>query len=146
MKTKLTKEFVESIGSSGTYLDTDLTGLQLLVTARSKSYYVRIKSAFTGKAIRVLLGKYPEMTLLEAREAAKKVIAEIKAGGNPNAKKRAEGILDNRDTLLSYLKICLSRLNGKVRVTRADLKKINNREVEVTPIGLVVELVLRPRR
>lgn len=67
--------------------DTKVQGLELMVTHQgAKSFKVYRKLG--ESPIRVSLGKYPQMTIEEARLKAQKVIAEIISGKNPNAEKK----------------------------------------------------------
>lgn len=67
--------------------DNKVQGLELMVTHQgTKSFKVYRKLGETP--IRVSLGKYPQMTVEEARQKAQKVIAEIISGKNPNAEKK----------------------------------------------------------
>ncbi len=67
--------------------DTKVRGLELMVTDHgSKSFKVYRKC--NGKPVRVTLGKYPEMTIDNARTEAQRVIAEMLGGKNPNAEKK----------------------------------------------------------
>jgi integrase len=69
------------------YYDTQQLGLQLRVTATgTKSFSVRKK--IDGKTIRATLGKYPFMTIDQARNEAAKAIASLVVGDNPNEIKR----------------------------------------------------------
>lgn len=67
--------------------DTKVRGLELMVTPQgTKSFKVYRK--FNNKPIRVTLGKYPEMTIENARREAQKIINELNAGKNPNNEKK----------------------------------------------------------
>ncbi len=67
--------------------DTKVRGLELMVTDQgTKSFKVYRK--FNDKPIRVTLGKYPEMSVEQARLAAQKVITEMLKGKNPNEEKK----------------------------------------------------------
>jgi len=67
--------------------DTKVRGLELMVTEQgSKSFKVYRK--LNDKPIRVTLGKYPEMTVENARREAQRVLAEINSGKNPNEEKK----------------------------------------------------------
>src|SRR5688572_28967090 len=58
-----------------------------MVTAQgSKSFKVYRK--FNDKPVRVTLGKYPGMTVEQARNEAQRVIAEMIKGKNPNEEKK----------------------------------------------------------
>ena len=67
--------------------DTKVRGLELMVTDHgSKSFKVYRKC--NGKPVRVTLGKYPEMTIDNARTEAQRVITEMLGGKNPNEEKK----------------------------------------------------------
>lgn len=76
--------------------DTKVRGLELMVTDQgTKSFKVYRK--FNNKPIRITLGKYPGMTIEQARNEAHKVITEMLKGKNPNEEKkklRAETTLE----------------------------------------------------
>ena len=67
--------------------DTKVRGLELMITDQgTKSFKVYRK--FNNKPIRVTLGKYPEMTIENARREAQKIINELNEGKNPNNEKK----------------------------------------------------------
>lgn len=67
--------------------DTRVRSLELMVTEHgTKSFKVYRK--LNDKPIRVSLGKYPEMTVEQARHEAQKVISEMIKGKNPNKEKK----------------------------------------------------------
>jgi len=69
------------------FYDTKIKGLELMVTDQgTKSFKVYRK--FNGKPVRVTLGKYPEMTIENARNEAQRVIADMISGKNPNEEKK----------------------------------------------------------
>ena len=69
------------------FYDTKVQGLELMVTHQgSKSFKVYRKVGTTP--VRVSLGKYPQMTVEEARRSAQTVIAEMISGKNPNQEKK----------------------------------------------------------
>lgn len=76
-------------GKRDTYLDAKTPGLQLRVTetgAKTFSLYRRIKG---GQPERVTLGKFPAMTVEQARKQAAIINASIAEGANPAEAKRA---------------------------------------------------------
>jgi len=89
-----TKEALQALpkpkdGNRAVYLDAKTTGLQLRVTAtgaKTFSVYRRIKG---GQPERVTLGRFPAMTIEQARKLAARVNAEIEEGSNPAMVKRA---------------------------------------------------------
>lgn len=92
-KFSFTKDALSSIaipenGQRAVYHDAKIAGLQLRVTstgAKTFSVFRRIKG---GQPERVTLGRFPEMTIEQARRLAAKVNAEIEEGSNPAAVKR----------------------------------------------------------
>jgi len=89
-----TKEALQSLpipetGRRVVYHDTKTTGLQIRVTetgTKTFSVYRRIKG---GQPERVTLGRFPAMTIEQARKLAARVNAEIEEGSNPAQVKRA---------------------------------------------------------
>jgi len=69
------------------FYDTQIQGLELMVThqgAKSFKVYRKLREI----PIRVSIGKYPQMSIEEARRKAQKVIIEIIGGKNPNEEKK----------------------------------------------------------
>jgi integrase len=67
--------------------DTRVRGLELMVTDQgTKSFKVYRK--LNDKPVRVTLGKYPDMTIEQARNEAQKIITEMLQGKNPNDEKK----------------------------------------------------------
>lgn len=78
---------IPTLGKRLYVYDTKIRGLELMVTAQgTKSFKVYRK--LNDKPVRVTLGKYPEMTIEQARHAAQKVITEMLKGKNPNEEKK----------------------------------------------------------
>jgi len=76
-------------GKRATYHDTKIQGLQLRVSPtgiKTFSVYRRMKG---GQPERVTLGRFPAMTVEQARRQAAAINAEIEAGANPAAVRRA---------------------------------------------------------
>jgi hypothetical protein len=76
-------------GQRAVYHDAKTTGLQLRVThtgVKTFSLYRRIKG---GLPERVTLGRFPDMTIEQARKLAARVNSEIEEGSNPAEVKRA---------------------------------------------------------
>lgn len=88
-KEKLNALPLPSAGQRATYHDTKTTGLQLRVTAlgtKTYSVYRRLKA---GQPERITLGKFPSMTVEQARKSAAALNSEIESGASPAAVKRA---------------------------------------------------------
>ena len=72
-----------------TYHDSKQPGLQLRVSDKgTKTFCVR--SSLHGKSIRVTLGRFPKITVEQARKHTKQHLSTLVTGKNPNALKRAE--------------------------------------------------------
>lgn len=71
-----------------TYKDTKETGLSLYITSKgTKTFFVR--KWIDGKDERVIIGKFPDISIENARKMAQKLKGEIASGINPQEKKRA---------------------------------------------------------
>ena len=76
-----------SAGKRAYFYDTKIRGLELMVTDRGcKSFKVYRKH--NGRPVRVTLGKYPQMSIENARLKAQSVITEMLKGNNPNEAKK----------------------------------------------------------
>lgn len=90
-----TKELLQSLpipetGKRAIYLDKKTTGLQVRVTStgtKTFSIFRRIKG---GQPERVTLGRFPAMTIEQARKLAARVNAEIEEGASPAQVKRVK--------------------------------------------------------
>ena len=84
--------------------DTKTTGLQIRVSAsgvKTFSVYRRIKG---GSPERITLGRYPEMSIEQARRKSAEINAAIEFGANPAEVKRAhKGELTFGDLFKEYL-------------------------------------------
>ena len=88
-KEKLAALPIPEDGKRDTYHDTKVQGLQVRVSCtgvRTFSVFRRIKG---GKPGRVTLGRFPSMTIEQARKQASAINAEIEDGGNPASARRA---------------------------------------------------------
>ena len=75
-------------GERATYHDTKTTGLQLRVTPAGVKTFSMYRRTKGGGPERVTLGRFPAMTVEQARKAAATVNAEIEHGANPAEVKR----------------------------------------------------------
>jgi integrase len=85
------------------YLDTDLKGFMVIAHRESKSYYAQ--RDIRGKTVRVAIGKTDLMDASEARQRARKLLATMADGINPNdrrAQEEAEGFT-LRDAIQAHL-------------------------------------------
>ena len=93
-KINFTKATLDAIvlpapGQRATLYDAKITGLQLRVTSQGiKTFCVRRRTK-GGDVERITLGRYPDMSIEQARKLSSRVNAEIEEGANPAAVKRA---------------------------------------------------------
>lgn len=73
-------------GSRDTYHDTNVAGLTLRVTSTGVKSFV-IRKRINGKPVMTTLGRYPAMTITQARVAAREALNVFSSGINPNNKK-----------------------------------------------------------
>ena len=86
-----------------TYRDTVTPRLTLSVSATGAMSFYRYGRA-SGRPTRILLGKWPDMTVEGARKACEKINGAIAAGEDPSAKKRAaRGELTFGEVFTRYL-------------------------------------------
>jgi len=86
---------IEAEGKRTYYYDDKVRGLCILIANKTKTFYVLRKHQ--GKTERILLGRYPDTTIEQARVRASQTNSELDAGLNRNEikrKHRAELTLD----------------------------------------------------
>ncbi len=95
MKTEFnfTKEGLNALpnpeqGKRVVYRDAKTTGLQIRVTSTGIKTFCIFRRIKGGHPERITLGRYPEMTIEQARRNAANINAEIENGENPAEKKR----------------------------------------------------------
>ncbi|MES2662972.1 MAG: integrase family protein [Pseudomonadota bacterium] len=114
MLQKLTKAFVEKIGfeESGQvfYRDSELIGFGLRVSRRVKVYFA--ESKLHGKTVRVSIARHNVISLDEARNHARSILAEVSFGKNPHDEEKARKakLITLSEALDDYIK---SRVNLK---------------------------------
>lgn len=77
-----------ALGTRAVYYDAELPGLQLRLSSSGIKSFSFVRKIF-GRAVRVTLGRYPAMTIDQARRRAKVHVGEMIEGINPNAQKRS---------------------------------------------------------
>ena len=75
------------VGKRDTYHDDKVNGLTLRVTSKGIKSFV-IRKRIQGKLAMNTLGRYPAMTIDQAREAARGVLNAYSVGTNPNKEQR----------------------------------------------------------
>lgn len=88
--TKANLESLPSPASGRTeYQDAKTPGLKIRVTTNNAKTFSVVKRVKNGSPLRITLGRFPEMTIEQARRQAAVVLAEIAEGGNPSEVKRS---------------------------------------------------------
>ncbi|HNB90686.1 MAG TPA: integrase family protein [Plasticicumulans sp.] len=107
---KFTKRALEAVpaaaaGKRETLLDTECPALAIRVTDKGVKSFI-LQRRVNGKPTFVTLGRFPEMTVEQARKAATGAHVQINDGTDPNAVKRADRArkLTLADVLDDYLK------------------------------------------
>lgn len=77
-------------GQRATYHDIKTNGLQVRVTSTGVKTFCVFRHVKKGSPERVTLGRYPDMTIEQARKQATHLNAEIAAGKNPAELERAK--------------------------------------------------------
>jgi integrase len=91
---RFTKQTIDALplpppGKRDTYREDKTSGLQLRVTSNGVNSWSVFRRTKAGPPQRVTLGKYPDMTIEQARKHAATVVQTIQAGGDPAAIRRA---------------------------------------------------------
>jgi integrase len=130
-KEKLLAIPAAAAGARATYYDTKTAGLQLRVTpagVKTFSMYRRTKGGGTPE--RVTLGRFPTMTVEQARKAAATVNAEIEGGANPAEVKR---VFKEEQTLAEFFEEYGTRHGVKKLAWAADQQRF--RDYLQKPLG-----------
>ncbi|EKT5037764.1 Arm DNA-binding domain-containing protein [Enterobacter hormaechei] len=77
-------------GKRAEYADTAVNGLRLRITSNGTRSFCVVRKR-DGKFYRVTLGKFPDLTIDQARELASRTLGEVAATRqNPNQRRREE--------------------------------------------------------
>ncbi len=117
-------------GTRATYYDTKTTGLQLRVTPAGVKTFSMYRRTKGGGPERVTLGRFPAMTVEQARKAASTVNSEIEHGANPAEVKRA---LKAEPTLVEFFTEYGKRHGAKKLSWRDDQQRF--RDYLQKPLG-----------
>lgn len=92
-QSNFTKTYIENLPipetGRATYRDTKLPGLQLRVSHNGTKTFC-LRSNVNRKTVRVTLGRFPKLTVEQARKQAKIQLSVIVTGKNPNQVKKAD--------------------------------------------------------
>ncbi len=113
---KLTKSFIEKLdrpeaGKQKIYWDTEQGGLGLRVTSGSKSFV--FQQRVKGKSPRTTIGAWPDLSVDDARERARKLAVLVDDGINPV--QQAKKVSDALATLDTVYKLFISQRQLKAR-------------------------------
>ncbi|HOY71400.1 MAG TPA: site-specific integrase [Methylotenera sp.] len=101
--TNFTKAFIENIAPPSTgraeYHDSKVPGLRLRVTQNGIKTFCVFKRVKGGNAQRLTLGRYPSLSIEQARKMAAEKLLEIASGVNPAEIKRAQKAVITFDDL-----------------------------------------------
>lgn len=90
---KITKSYVDRLSTPETgqafIRDTELKGFAMRVTSSGAKSFI-LEKRIDGKVKRLTLGRYPELTVEQARKEAHKLLGHIAVGRNPAAEKKQE--------------------------------------------------------
>lgn len=94
-KFNFTKKDIDALpppepGKRVTYHDTKSTSLQIRITSAGTKTFCIFKRVKGGNPERITLGRYPDMTIEQARREAARISVDISAGKNPAEIKRGK--------------------------------------------------------
>lgn len=92
---KLTKSGVEKVpppATGQTFIrDSELKGFGLRITAGGARSFI-VEKRIAGKVRRMTLGRFGEITVVQARKEAQKLLGKVATGGNPIADKQEQAL------------------------------------------------------
>ena len=90
---RITKSYVDKLStpeSGQTFVrDTELKGFAVRITSSGAKSFI-LEKRINGKVKRLTIGRYPELTVEQARKEAHKLLGHIAIGRNPIAEKKQE--------------------------------------------------------
>ncbi len=92
---KITKSYVDRLSTPETgqafVRDIELKGFAVRITSSGAKSFI-LEKRIDGKVKRLTLGRYPELTVEQARKEAHKLLGHIAVGRNPAAEKKQEAL------------------------------------------------------
>lgn len=127
-KLNFTKESLNSLprppsGARAVYRDARTTGLQLRVTSSGVKTFSVFRRTKGGQPERITLGRFPDMTVEQARRIAARVNAEIEEGSSPAGVKRAH---KGEPTLSEFFKEYGQRHGQKKLTWKDDVQRYHH--------------------
>jgi integrase len=129
-KDALARLRLPALGTRAVYHDIKTSGLQLRVTSSGIKTFSMFRRTRGGPPERITLGRFPDMTVEQARKLAARVNAEIEEGSNPAEVKRAH---KSEPTLTEFFKEYTERHGNKKRTWRDDQQRF--RDYLEKPLG-----------
>jgi integrase len=138
MRASLTDRFCAGAKALGRpqvdYFDENMPGLALRVTAKGvKAWTLIFTSLKTGKRARVTLGRYPRMTLAQARTLAMEAKSQLDEGNDPRDMLVQKGA--SAMTVAGLVPLYLEKPNRRTGQPRRSIKEIARRfNFNVVPV------------
>ncbi|MER8638944.1 integrase arm-type DNA-binding domain-containing protein [Mesorhizobium sp. M1365] len=135
-KVALTDRFCQAAkvreGRKTDFFDSSTTGLCLRVSAGgAKAFFLVFTKPGTDKRAWLKLGRYPDLSLAKAREAAKGSRGDVTDGLDPIAEKRAEAAsMSVTDLVENYLARRASKNRSGDEIARRLRKNVSGRDAE----------------
>jgi integrase len=130
-KTALEALPLPASGARAEYQDSKISGLRLRVTSSGVKTFCIFKRTKGGQPERITLGRFPDLTVEQARKEAAKVLATIASGANPAETKRA---LRAEYTFAELFEQYMER-HAKLRKVTADEDKQRYTQYLLKPLG-----------
>jgi hypothetical protein len=117
-------------------LDSD-SGVRLRITPAGAKSWIVLRRIKGRKPVLITLGKYPALSLAEARKLARKTISEMASGVDPRQRIKAEGVaaMTVAEALEGYLTLRCSQLKPSTIASyraamRSELKPIADQPIK----------------
>ena len=92
-KTSLEKLPLPARATRATYYDTEVLGLQLRVTDRGVKSFCVFRRSKRGRAERITIGRFPTLSVKQARAKAKRYLADLGEGISVSGRLRNEALI-----------------------------------------------------
>src|SRR5947207_10800898 len=92
-KTSLERLSLPTRGKRATYYDTEVLGLQLRVTDRGVKSFCVFRRSKRGQPERITMGRFPTLSVEQARAKAKRYLADLGEGISVSARLRNETLI-----------------------------------------------------
>lgn len=124
---RLTRQALSEVEPNTTLWDAEVPGFGLRMTAAGSQAFIFQFRALSGEQGKLTIGRYPSMTIDEARKIARRHRVSIDSGGNPSlerkAARRAASVLDYSEIYLGQYAKKKQLAETTVREARRALTK-----------------------